>query len=278
MNKKKNIRTILLIVFAGIMLNIFVVGGIVFIWFIPDIFHFDRYKGENPHLYTVAVNSLLTAGKIYTPHSYDSAKIIKLEEDEYGRELFVYSASTALSDGQTSSALICQAHDAEYAYWYDKMNYVLSPYESFREEFENGVSNDPQRGIPSEWLEELKEKNDWGKELDESRFSSASIVRETKFFDGNDEKANSFYNGLFGAEGYEGRGGKGVTRDKDGREIYVIYGVKRGEVYQYQEIIAITSPEGEFIEECWFVYDDSISYAEDLKRIKDAAGWNMKAE
>lgn len=273
---KKETKIALIIVSIVFLAPLFTIGGIVFIWFIPDIFHFDRYKGEYPHLYTVAINSVLTSGMILTPHSYDSAEVYKLDEDEYGRELFVYFGSPIGTVGGTSSAIICQAHDDKYAYWYDNINYVLSPYGSYIEEFESGVSNDSQRGIPSEWIEELKERNDWGKELDESRFSSAEIVVDRYDFKSSEEKARSFYNDMFVDDGDEYHGYRYATIiacDKDGRALYKIGGLKT----EYP-IIAIMSPGGEFYENEWFYYKGNTNYAEDLKRIKEAAGWNMKAE
>lgn len=276
--KKKNKTAVIVVSFVVgyVFMSVFVIGGIVFLWFIPDIFHYDRYRGEYPHLYTVAVNSVLTDGHINTPHSYASAEIYKLDEDEYGRELFVYFGSTLGHVGGTSSAIICQAHDEEYAYWYDNINYVLSPYGSYTEEFENGVINDPQKGIPSDWIEELKEKNDWGKEIDSSRLSSARIVVDPQDRQGNEIKAKNFYNSMFleGEDEYYGyRFSRIIACDKDGRALYEIDGIKT----EYT-IIAIMSPEGEFSEDCWFLYKGSTDYAEDLKRIKEAAGWNMKAE
>lgn len=275
MEEKKRCRMVLLIVFGGIMANIFVIGSMFFLFFIPEIFHMDRYRGKYPHLYTVAVYSVLTSGKINTPHSYDSAEIYKLDEDEYGRELFVYCASPVNGTvGGVSSALICQGHDKEYTYWYDNINYVLSPYNSYTEEYENGVINDPQKGIPSDWLEGLKEKNDWGKEIDESKLSSAKIVRDPLTLSGSRVKSEGFYSNLFAEFGYDHQWQCNVVRDKEGRSIYCISG-KSWE--DEPVIIAIMSPEGEFYEDGWFIYEIPINYAEDLKRIKEATGWNMRA-
>lgn len=33
-------------------------------------------------------------------------------------------------------------------------------------------------------------------------------------------------------------------------------------------VIAIMSPEGEFYDDAWFIYDSPTDYAEDLKRLK----------
>lgn len=279
MNKKKNVRIILLIVFAGIMLNIFVVGGIVFIWFIPEIFHYDRYKGEYPHLYTVAINSVLTNGRISGAENYHAAEIYKLDEDEFGRELFIYSGSPiALGEEYhgANSILICQKHDEQYAYWYDNDNYILAPHYGYVDEKYNGVYDDIYKGITDEQIEALKELNDWGKEIDEEKLSSAKIVRDPQGHSGDSKKAESFYNNLFVEnedDYYDYRYSRVIAKDKDGRALYLISGLSTD-----YPIIAIMSPDGEFYEDEWFFYDSPKNYAEDLKRIKEATGWNMKAE
>lgn len=281
MNKKKNVRIILLIVFAGIMLNIFVVGGIVFIWFIPEIFHYDRYKGEYPHLYTVAINSVLTNGYIGGFENYGAAEIYKLDEDEFGRELFIYSGSPiALAEEYhgANSILICQKHDEQYSYWYDNDNYILAPHYGYVDEKYNGVYDDIYKGITDEQIEALKELNDWGKEIDEEKLSSAKIVRDPQGSSGDRKKARSFYDHLFEESGYDHSWQYNAMCDKDGRAIYCISGVNREEGYIGKCIIAIMSPQGEFYEDEWFIYDSPKNYAEDLKRIKEAVGWNMKAE
>lgn len=278
MEKKKK-KIILFIVLAYITVSILGIGFLVFAFFIPEIFHMDRYKGKYPHLYTVAVYSLLTEGRISGAESYGAADVQKLDEDTYGRELFVYYGSPIVlnEDYQGAcSVLICQKHDGAYAYWYDNENYILAPYYGYAEEKDNGVYEDRFKGITEEQIEELKEKNDWGKAIDESKLSSAKIVRDPLAHSGNKAKAEKFYNRLLTESGYEFRWCYSVARDKDGRAIYSINGIGTGEGFTTKHIIAILSPDGEFYEDGWFVFDSPKTYTENLTRAKQSAGWNMK--
>lgn len=53
----------------------------------------------------------------------ESAKIVVLETDSYGRTLFTYDESTGLLDGGvTLSVLIAQKSDENYVYYYEDKN------------------------------------------------------------------------------------------------------------------------------------------------------------
>lgn len=290
MQKRKKKIMITWLIIGGIVTTIYAgafIFGIVSLIGGPALFHLDRYKGEHPHLYTVAVNSLLTQGRISYIESYSASEIIKVDEDDYGRELFIYYGSSLGNSAEAAgirSVLICQKHDKNLAYWYDSDNFVLSRSFSRQEILENGVNNDPYRGITAEQIEELKTINDWGKEIDESKLSSAKIVRDPLRRSGSraeEAKAKSFYNGLFEESGYDYNWCQYLLQDKDGRAIFYMSG-KNYELdykseYKYKYIIAITSPEGEFYEGGWFIFESTKIYAESLKSIKEATGWNMEA-
>ena len=229
---------------------------------------------------------MLTYGRINDIESYRAANVIKVDEDSYGRELFIFSATPITYDRGSNGArsvLICQKHDETYAYWYDSDNYILAPYYGYKDEKYNGVYEDKYKGITEEQIEGLKEKNDWGKAIDESKLSCARTVRKPlvqKSRKTEKAKATRFYNSMFSESGYDFDWCCSVVRDKDGRTIYCIRGDNNsvhGSDDKDKKIIAIMSPEGEFYADAWFVYDSPTTYAENLKTIKQATGWNMKA-
>ena len=285
MDKKNRALLITLPIIGTVAL---VTAATLFYLFAPAIFHMSKYKGEHPHLYTVAVYSLLTDGCIRSAETIHASNVTKVDEDDYGRELFIYEGSPVAFNEEfrgVCSVLVCQKHDDNFTYWYDCDNYILAPYYGYDEERDNGVEEDPYKGITAEQIAQLKEKNDWGKAVDESKLSRAKIVREPltdNLGKGERVKLERFYNGLFGEDGYDYRWGERLMRDKDGRTIYYVDGdnYKKGNDYEtdYKRIIVMASPEGEFYEDGWFIFDSPKTYAENLNRIKQATGWNMKTE
>ena len=284
MEKKHKVLLVTLPVIGTV---VFMTAVILFFIFAPAIFQMSKYKGKHPHLYTVAVYSLLTKGCIRSAETIHPAQVIKVDGDDYGRELFIYEGSP-VSFGEefrgTCSVLICQKHDDKFAYWYDCDNYILAPYYGYNEERDNGVEEDPYKGITDEQIAELKEKNDWGKAVDESKLSRAKIVREPltgSLGRGDRVRLERFYNGLFGENGYDYRNGERLMHDKDGRTIFYVVGdnYKKGSDYKSDDkrIIAIMSPDGKFYKDGWFIFDSPKTFAESLKSIKEVAGWNMKA-
>ena len=288
MDKQKKKKMITSLVIGGIFTIItFIALIFAIVLFVQMLINRDRYKGEYPHLYTVAVYSLITCGRINSIESYSPANVIKVDEDSYGRELFIFSATPIMHDRGSNGArsvLICQKHDETYSYWYDNENYILAPYYGYEEEKYNGVYEDKFKGITDEQIEELKVKNDWGKDIDESKLSCARTVRKPLWQKGRKAektKATRFYSSMFAESGYKFDWCCRVVRDKDGRSIYCINGTNYDLDYdsdiRNKYIIAVMSPEGEFYEDAWFVYDSPTDYAENLTRIKVATGWNMKA-
>jgi len=120
-----------------------------------------RYYGKYPECFSVAVYNLLGI----TGHEMDEIKV--LDQDSKGRILFSFY-SWGFSIGENPdlySVLICQKTDDEYVYFYPDYQFVLSS---------------TKNGISEKEIDELKEKNDWGKELDESKMLRARITKKKK--------------------------------------------------------------------------------------------------
>ncbi|MBO5790774.1 MAG: hypothetical protein J6R40_06410, partial [Clostridia bacterium] len=76
-----------------------------------------------------------------------------MERDAQGRELLEFSYDNAFMDDAIKTAyVICQKYDDDYVYYYEDFAYML--------EFSETDS-----------IEALKERNNWGKPLDESKMS-----------------------------------------------------------------------------------------------------------
>jgi len=84
-----------------------------------------------------------------------------LETDHYGRKLFHYSVNT---DGRYAILLICQKTDGQLAYYYEDICYF--------------VYNRYETGYTEADKNELKERNDWGKPLDEGKLRPVNYTGE----------------------------------------------------------------------------------------------------
>lgn len=76
----------------------------------------------------------------------------EIETDSEGRTLFRLSGKNLVYDAEAAYLVICQKIDAEYVYYYEDICFT-------------------EEGQSSEAIERLKERNDWGKPLDDSKMS-----------------------------------------------------------------------------------------------------------
>ena len=78
-----------------------------------------------------------------------------LEEDDYGRILFSMTNHCIFSGDDETATVIMQKYDRRYVYFYEDIGYTLDSF--------------------SETVDELKERNDWGKPLDEAKMSRRRV-------------------------------------------------------------------------------------------------------
>lgn len=124
------------------------------------------YGGTKPELYTVIANNVLGAGS----SEFESISII--EEDSYGRVLFFYAGNYSnIYQKKLRIISICQKSDNKYAYYYEDDCFFVC------EDFEASLSISEILPLVQDELEELKNLNDWNQELNESKMTSAKIVK-----------------------------------------------------------------------------------------------------
>jgi len=136
-----------------------------------------RYSGKNKNYFSMAIYSLLgVSGR-------DTDKIEILEIDEYGRVLFSFYSSEILFGGEKGiySIMVCQKTDEKNTYFYPDYQFVFA---------------NSEEKISEQDINLLRRRNDWGKELDESKMvkvkntekkrnvGSSISSREKKIFEG----------------------------------------------------------------------------------------------
>ena len=109
------------------------------------------YRGKNKDLYSIALHSALGAT------GYQQDKISVLEEDEYGRKLFIVGFRYVHG---ILGVFISQKTDDQYAYYYEDVNFLI------KDKCVSSYDKDEiYKYFTFEAVEALKERNDWGKEV-----------------------------------------------------------------------------------------------------------------
>ena len=132
---------------------------------------FRGYSGEYADLYTVATNSILwNNGHSFGAEKEIDPKIEVIEQDRYGRTLFLYHEEYygCYSDStlRFSTLLIMQHASKEYVYYYEDYNYVILRQGRY----------EPLKEFTKEDIEFLKIRNDWDKALDLDKCVSKKIM------------------------------------------------------------------------------------------------------
>lgn len=194
---------------------------------------FHRYRGDHKDLYTVAVNNIFG---IYGRESngelvYDP-EIRIIETDDYGRVLFFYSE---YYDGYLNdeadygmAIVIMQSSKDGYAYYYRDQCYM--PCFDVTDDWETISAK-----LASETLEELKNANDWGRELNEERCVKAKLTEKKP--EGKLQPEDAVFDQILFPymlrNGYTGRD-RSICRysvycetDAYGKELYYVYGATK---------------------------------------------------
>ena len=252
----------------------------------------SRYNGDTPHLYTIAVNSLLgTWGYSVYPETEVDSRIEVLATDSYGRVLFNYANLIPLYDYEGESAyLICHYYDEKYVYFYDDSYLYSGLTRMLPAEGELGETEDK-----FEWL---KQVNDWNKPLDLDKCVRKEIVREKQVIDDSIQSIRSFYLEIFGDNAIEfniptnsdsyldivtkGRVGfmpSYVTSDGNGKKLLVASGLNKVETSEEDEevyfALMIFNSDWTYDSENYLIIEkeEMFEYLEELKLLKKSVGW-----
>lgn len=163
---KRIIKSASCILFSFIILFSFVACG---------FFNYGGYRGEYEDLYTVAVNNVFAVrGHLSNGEVLYDPEIHILETDEYGRTLFFYSEYYDSSVDQLDYGMafvVMQKSENGYAYYYRDKCYTL--YFDITSDWDTISEN-----LDTEILEQLKELNDWGQEINNDACTKAKINDE----------------------------------------------------------------------------------------------------
>jgi len=146
-----------------------------------------EYVGDNVDLSTEARNSILGADQGW------ESSIVVVDEDNYGRKMFVFRGTSIAADEVDQYAgykylygvLISQQSDREYVYYYEDYNFLIYSQSDCAEIIPRSPSNSELAELVDypgfqEDIATLKDENDWGKPLNENKFFKVRISRGDK--------------------------------------------------------------------------------------------------
>ena len=238
----------------------------------PDI---DFYRGEHPELYTVAMNSLL-GQRGFSFHSgpriFDST-IRVLEEDAFGRRLFIYSEDPRPVVSRFN-LLISQKSDVDYVYFIPHYNFISSE-EAWTPIIQNAE-------YPLAEVEEFKRLNDWNQPLDLERAVRVPIIRRKEDGPMNQNQLVSAYRAALG-DAARGRAYGYITffnTDDYGRSIYTGRGLERREDgNEWIAIVMLFQPDGSHDSETGSMkLPCHQNYQSALREFKELNNWNQPLE
>ena len=220
------------------------------------------YTGDYPELYTAAIHSIPgNQGYDEHPEFFFSSTVEVLDEDDYGRVLFVYC------EHEIYAVLVCQKADGDYVYFYPDYNYIAASKQKY--------PTMPEDYFTGDEIEALKEINDWNMEPDESKYISVRITTTKSNGPVKDKTVMEFYTEILGSDvSTRTRSGvKYLTTDEYGRSIYLGYGT-----YGSSRVVALLfDPDGTYDAKngvMEMTRDDLYDCQDRLKEFKKVNGWN----
>lgn len=189
-----------------------------------------EYSGENPDLYTEAIFSIPGVNGLGADepglYAHDVAVI---EEDEHGRKFFYYSEGTFLGN-HSGYFFISQKAENGRVYFYPDYNFCIVTEEEFLQYLADEKEPDKAPRIELweyelffERIENLKQINDWGKEINAEKCVSEKVVLR-KDDPLSDKEKNALYEEIYGKN--ERNGNLCLvylSTDDEGKYLYFAY-------------------------------------------------------
>jgi hypothetical protein len=217
------------------------------------------YYGKHPEYFSIAIYSLLGIDG----NENDDIEI--LEQDTKGRVMFSFNSKVTSIDDTTGvySIMICQKTQGEYTYYYPDFNFIVA---HNKEE------------ITEDEIAALKNRNDWNKDIDESKMTKVKITwsktkdnysgsKKTKIF--KDQKKVDFANEYIEFAS--------LGTDKNKRWLYFVRILDNNNSYKRSYVLILNndnSYEPSYLQQI----DDLWNYQDQLKAFKELNNWSIYEE
>jgi hypothetical protein len=247
----------------------------------------EEFKGRDVDLFTVARNSILGL------QSYSAGEIVIMDEDQYGRRMFLFRGVTtatentwedpSLAYSNVYAVLISQKTDGNYVYFIPDNNSVLV--QGFFDDFGPWPSGEDylqlvySKGINAE-IEELKRANDWNRPLNEDKLVRAKILRTDNQWEAADVYVSSesrevaFLQVAKPGDDFLAFLFYYFITDEYGRHLYFFRTMDEDNVYTGSYVV-IFNRHGSFDRDTGIMeITDVYNYQDDLRVFKERNGWN----
>ena len=278
--KVRNTLNCILKVIAGILISFYLLIILLLIMILYSC-NYHGFGGERTDLYAVAVNNVFgingyesNGEAIYDP------TIEVIETDEYGRTLFLYDEFYYGDIGFERAFVIMQKAENGYAYYYQDDCYA--PCFETEQDFEKLMDQ-----VDPSIIEELKERNDWNREINESKCTTAKIKKkkpEGKIGISESTVDSAIYK-YAKANGYTGTDERTTmlmrycNSDSSGSELYYVYCMSMdddgqgGIIYEPHFYAVIVSPNKMIYDGAIAEITDVEEYYEIINDLKERNGW-----
>jgi len=220
-------------------------------------------------------------------YTVDSNSIV-IDEDEYGRRMFIYwgdsnlGAETWMSNAPVYAILISQKTEGGYVYYYPDFNFFLLKGIPLKAE----IAHDEEETIKyilshdlEDEIEQLKTLNDWGRPLDESKWISIQVMSRAEIERRIDYTVPyTYFDGVFAyvsnSPDITRAGFYYLTSDDYNRHIFFFRALYQDEFYKEAYVVIFNEdysfdPVNGIME-----ITDVWNYQEELKTFKERNGWN----
>ena len=226
---------------------------------------YNHYAGDHEDLYTVAINSLLwNLGHSYLTEYACDSEITIIEEDSHGRILFSYTEKYFAGDDIAfSSLLICQKIADDCVYYYPDYNFI-------------SVQKDKHSMDPVDFdddkIENLKEVNDWGQEINLNKCIKKEISNQKKKVPVSEERLEEILSAQY--KGYKNHSTFYLTEDDCGR--FICYSRvstvnDEAEAVKSEYVVILFNSDLTY---SFYVPTDYYNYQDEFKEFKEQARWN----
>ena len=238
------------------------------------------YQGEDIDLFTTAANNVFGIyGSASNGEATYSPTIRVIEKDDYGRVLFFYNEIGAryweshIDYGM--AFVIMQYSDSERAYYYRDECY-MHYFTDLRD------TDEVLASLDTSILEELKERNDWGKEIDADKCTSSAFNKYKEELEGyKDGEISNFVaaalSDYLGIEINYYTNPIYCHSDSYGRKLFYSYAAKGKDVngdYIYANFAVILNADMSFTSGCVAEIEDRLLTNQVVSDLKASVGWD----
>lgn len=217
------------------------------------------HYGKYPEYFSIAIYSLLGIDG----NEEDDIEI--LEQDTKGRTMFSFNSTVSSIDDTTGvySIMICQKTQAGYTYYYPDLNFIVA---HRKEE------------ITEDEIAALKNRNDWNKDMDESKMTKVRITwSKTKDNFANEKKTKIFKDEKIVDFDNEHIVFVGLGTDKNKRWLYFVWVLDNNYKFKRSYVLILNSDNS--YEPSYLQQIDNVwNYQDQLKAFKELNNWSLYEE